>query len=328
MTVVSNDPSYWPTIDSTIFYSYFVGPWRASHMMTVMTRLTLAARASQLQSCAAVIYDWGLTFGQEVELIWRQRWSMMTVLYLIARYIAIAFSVINMLISLPTVSKTGTVSLIMIDAINWMSDFIHIILGVIAIARLHAMYQGSRKMLTFLIVIFLAIRIPVEVMSAMMTAQISGEEYILSGIYRCRISYPDNSIFLGSMTWILGTVWEVLSLCLAVWIAVKHFRELRRRSNGRHYGALFYGVNANSRYLLCKVSSQRKLGFPVPLKFGARTSFWLSSSLQISFFSPTFIAHEDSQGIQIYICLIQIFQMAQLSCAGTTSYPWRSRIQR
>jgi hypothetical protein len=26
----------------------------------------------------------------------------------------------------------------------------------------------------------------------------------------------------------LNTVWEVLALCLSVWIAVKHFRDLRR----------------------------------------------------------------------------------------------------
>jgi len=30
------------------------------------------------------------------------------------------------------------------------------------------------------------------------------------------------------MTWILGIAWEVLGLCLAVWVAVKHFRELQR----------------------------------------------------------------------------------------------------
>ncbi|KAG1839914.1 hypothetical protein DFJ58DRAFT_916872 [Suillus subalutaceus] len=34
------------------------------------------------------------------------------------------------------------------------------------------------------------------------------------------------------MTWILSTVWEVLALCLAVWITVKQFRELRRHSTG------------------------------------------------------------------------------------------------
>jgi hypothetical protein len=44
------------------------------------------------------------------------------------------------------------------------------------------------------------------------------------------VGYAGDSVFLGFMTWILGTVWEVLALCLAVWIAVRHFRELRRHS--------------------------------------------------------------------------------------------------
>ena len=29
------------------------------------------------------------------------------------------------------------------------------------------------------------------------------------------------------LPWVLGTAWEILTLCLAVWIAVKHFRELQ-----------------------------------------------------------------------------------------------------
>jgi len=36
------------------------------------------------------------------------------------------------------------------------------------------------------------------------------------------------ALFLLNMTWILGGVWEALALVLAVWIAVKHFRELPR----------------------------------------------------------------------------------------------------
>ncbi|KAG1831463.1 hypothetical protein DFJ58DRAFT_823886 [Suillus subalutaceus] len=41
------------------------------------------------------------------------------------------------------------------------------------------------------------------------------------------------------MTWILSTVWEVLALCLAVWIAVKHFRELRKHSTRGIIGDCF-----------------------------------------------------------------------------------------
>jgi hypothetical protein len=36
-----------------------------------------------------------------------------------------------------------------------------------------------------------------------------------------------DALFLVNMTWILGAVWEALALFLAVWIAVKHFREVR-----------------------------------------------------------------------------------------------------
>jgi hypothetical protein len=41
------------------------------------------------------------------------------------------------------------------------------------------------------------------------------------------------------MTWILSTVWEVLALCLAVWIVVKHLRELQRSSTGWAIGDCF-----------------------------------------------------------------------------------------
>jgi hypothetical protein len=45
---------------------------------------------------------------------------------------------------------------------------------VIMIVRLHAMYQQSRKVLIFLVVIFLAIRIANAVMVALSIMQISG----------------------------------------------------------------------------------------------------------------------------------------------------------
>ncbi|KAG2065653.1 hypothetical protein BDR04DRAFT_145663 [Suillus decipiens] len=69
MTVVSNNPSWWPFISYNLFCSY----WAVA--------------------AGVVVYDLVLTLGQETELIWRQRWSLMTVLYLITRYIGIPFSV-------------------------------------------------------------------------------------------------------------------------------------------------------------------------------------------------------------------------------------------
>ncbi|KAG1784980.1 uncharacterized protein HD556DRAFT_1461039 [Suillus plorans] len=113
---------------------------------------------------------------------------------------------------------------------DWTIDVASIMLWVIIITRLYAMYQRSRKILIFLIVTFLAVNIFDKVVTVMITMQVSGEEFILSGTYQCEVDYPENILLLMSASWILSTAWEVLTLCLAIWIAVKHFREMRQHS--------------------------------------------------------------------------------------------------
>ncbi|KAG1796270.1 uncharacterized protein HD556DRAFT_1535438 [Suillus plorans] len=261
----------------------------------------------------------GLTFGREVELIWRQRWSMMTVLYLVARYLGIGFAVYVSTFK-PLVLRSLPIShhqdrhvdeysapmpsipvritelpcrelqyndshscLILDDTLNWTGNVADAILGVIMIVRLHAMYQRSGKVLIFLVVIFLAIRIANVVMVAMIMTQVSvPEEFILYGTYQCNIVYTGDSLFLTSTTWILGTIWEVLALCLAVCIAVKHFRELRRHSTG--------GIMEDC--------------------------FTVLMQTHISLLSPTLLADQMSQGVQIYLGFAQIAYMVQLSVLG------------
>ncbi|KAG2365552.1 hypothetical protein BDR07DRAFT_1398422 [Suillus spraguei] len=116
------------------------------------------------------------------------------------------------------------------NTLVWMDNVVNIILGVFMIAR---------KVLTFLVVIFMTIRIANAVMIVMIMMKISGEELVLSGTYQCMIRYAGDSLFLASTTWILATVWEVLALCLAALIAVKHFRELRQRSSRSIIGKWF-----------------------------------------------------------------------------------------
>ncbi|KAG1775280.1 hypothetical protein EV702DRAFT_1119873 [Suillus placidus] len=69
MTLVSNDPIWWPIINSSRVASYFM-----------------------VAGSAGVIYDLVLTLGQEVELIWMQRWSLMSILYLSVRYLGVVYS--------------------------------------------------------------------------------------------------------------------------------------------------------------------------------------------------------------------------------------------
>ncbi|KAG2341221.1 hypothetical protein BDR05DRAFT_965612 [Suillus weaverae] len=109
------------------------------------------------------------------------------------------------------------------------------------IARLHAMYQRSRNMLIFLTIIFLAVNIACGVITVIVLQYIVWEELILSGTYMCNYRHEADVQLLASMVWTLNTVWEVLALCLSVWIAVKHFRDLRRlsQSTGSTIGDCF-----------------------------------------------------------------------------------------
>ncbi|KAG2041390.1 hypothetical protein BDR03DRAFT_946383 [Suillus americanus] len=110
-------------------------------------------------------------------------------------------------------------------------------LGVIMIARLNAMYQRSRKMFTFLVVTLLVKTVPCVVISAIDSSHVSGAELILSNIHLC--NYEGVNLLMRAENWILIIAWEVLILCLAVWIAVRHFRELQYPSTGSVVGDCF-----------------------------------------------------------------------------------------
>jgi hypothetical protein len=60
------------------------------------------------------------------------------------------------------------------------------------------------------------------------------EELVLSGTYRCVNMERLDSARLITVTWILGSVWEVLALFLALRVAVKHVCGLQQfRSTGQ-----------------------------------------------------------------------------------------------
>ncbi|KAG1774487.1 hypothetical protein EV702DRAFT_1269943, partial [Suillus placidus] len=277
MTLVSNDPSWWPMINSFRLSSYFT-----------------------FASSTALIYDWVLTFGQEVELIWRQRFSFMTILYLSVRYVGIPYYIINIMMSS---SVTDAVSAILYSTLNWINVIVAAMLDIIMLARLHAMYQGSRKMLIFLTIIFLVVNIACGVIAAVVLKYMSGEELILSGTYSCAYIYKADDLLLISMTWILTAIWEVLALCLSMWIAVKHFRDLRRLgpSTGSTIGDCFRVLIKSHVVYFARA---------VPASFAAVCCSALSTQL-----SPK-VSDLDSVGVQISTAIFEIFSYIQMFVLG------------
>ncbi|KAG2051411.1 hypothetical protein BDR06DRAFT_587517 [Suillus hirtellus] len=185
---------------------------------------------------------------------------------------------------------------IMYTVWDWTSSVVFAMLWVVIITRLHAMYQGSRKILMFLIVTFLAVNTLDAVVAIMVTMHTSGEELILYGTSWCQINYTEDVISIISIAWILTTVWEAIALCLAVRIVVKHFRELRQHSAG--------GIIEDCCTVLMKTH----------VVYFA--SFVTASCLKLILcFYPTFIT-SDSPGPQIIIGFLQILKVVQMFVLG------------
>lgn len=114
----------------------------------------------------------------------------------------------------------------------WTSVIINAVLGVIMATRIHAMYQGSKRILIFLIVVLLACTIASVVMTVIGNIGVSGVEKILSGNRQCFENMSAEDARLNAETTVPTTVWEILALCLAVWIVIKHFCELKKSRTG------------------------------------------------------------------------------------------------
>ncbi|KAG2086605.1 uncharacterized protein F5147DRAFT_76766 [Suillus discolor] len=237
-----------------------------------------------------------LTLEREIELIWvsgrvpyqgerqqitmnsrqRQRWSLMTVLYMVIRYIGLPYTVISVLPYMPMVSLTDAVSDITKYAISGTNVVVPVMLGVIIIARLYSMYQGSRAMLIFLVIVFLTVTITCGVNVAIMLKDTAAEELILSGTHMCAFEYDRDAQLLYSIVWMLYTAWEGLALCLSIWTVVKHFHYLRRlgTSTGSTVGDCFRVlIQSHVLYFVsftC-VSCLQLLSFPEPVPMGVPT---------------------------------------------------------
>ncbi|KAG1884480.1 hypothetical protein F4604DRAFT_1952481 [Suillus subluteus] len=155
----------------------------------------------------------------------------MNVLYVCIRYTGILFSIVYILADFP-VSITDAVGNTIWFIQAWTPTIISAMLGVIMTTRIHAMYQGSKRILIFLLVVLLACTIASVVMVVIGNIGVSGVEKILSGIHQCYENMSAEDMILNAETAVPTTIWEILALCLAVWIVIKHFRELQKSPTG------------------------------------------------------------------------------------------------
>jgi len=114
------------------------------------------------------------------------------------------------------------------------------------------------------------------------------EELVLSGVHKCAAGTEGNDVVLTGITWVLGFVWETLALSLAVWIAIKHFRELRRTSTGWAVGDCFTILMQTHVFYFARWG--RNLNIVIfSCSHSWHTSFLLLSCLNLLDFSPTIL---------------------------------------
>lgn len=174
----------------------------------------------------------------------------------------------------------------------WIPVVVNAILGVIMMTRIHAMYQGSKKILIFLGVVLLACTIASAVMTGIGNIGASAEEVILSGNRMClNIGISDT---LNQEIFVPTLVWEVIALFLAAWIVIQHIRELQQSQTGSTIGDCFTVLIRSH--------------VPYFVGFAAVTCFNLGT------LSPTL--DTTSVGSGIYYGIFQIAQFVQMFVLG------------
>ncbi|RPD65341.1 hypothetical protein L226DRAFT_531073 [Lentinus tigrinus ALCF2SS1-7] len=132
-----------------------------SAQLTTAAEHLMAAKMFSLASCVMLFYDIAITFGDEVERIWKQRFTGATVLWFLNRYLSpLGYIVIIVAFHDPSWSKTACQRYVLYPEI--LKIFTATAVGVIFILRLYSIYSKSRAVLygfSMLLVTELAVKI-------------------------------------------------------------------------------------------------------------------------------------------------------------------------
>ncbi|KAG1886275.1 hypothetical protein F4604DRAFT_71131 [Suillus subluteus] len=104
MSFTSNSPNFWPVVGYDDLHFRFSG----KSLVFFVHVLGVHFRTLAVASTAIIFYDYGLVFTREVELVWRQRWKLTTVLYIIARYLGLAIAIVQILGEAPGILLSDT----------------------------------------------------------------------------------------------------------------------------------------------------------------------------------------------------------------------------
>ncbi|EIW79543.1 hypothetical protein CONPUDRAFT_82934 [Coniophora puteana RWD-64-598 SS2] len=240
-------------------------------------QLDLDTAYTKVAMTALVIYDYLLHLDNESSYIWQTNFSFVTGLYIMLRYVGIAYAVYeHSIIRLLTLAENFTteslfVSHILFVCSETMQVLILLALHSLMIMRLHAMYQRSMKVLVFLIgcfIVEMGIFFSATVFQLLPSSGIVEIKLILSNNSFCSFSSVNmerlpivdrlNSANVGSILAV-----EVIMVLLSLYQFTRHIQDsiqgrqgLSRKALTRSAGSFFsILVKDNVLYFLLALST-------------------------------------------------------------------------
>ncbi|KDQ58917.1 hypothetical protein JAAARDRAFT_33636 [Jaapia argillacea MUCL 33604] len=171
------------------------------------------SRLCRASATAAALYDHLITFSDEVELIWKQRWSIAKVLFFVTRYCGNAV-IIAVLISLLVDIPSDSVCKAAAEFQNWAATIPAWVVQVIMQFRLFALYDRSMWIATLMATSFTLQIIAVIVIT---TSDLHGFEVIsqsFPGFTFCLITKLPRFSYAG---WACIMAFETLLFSLALY---------------------------------------------------------------------------------------------------------------
>ncbi|KDQ58695.1 hypothetical protein JAAARDRAFT_34537 [Jaapia argillacea MUCL 33604] len=174
-------------------------------------------RLCQLSTACAVVYDHLITIDQEVELIWRRRWTLPKFMFLTIRYSSDLIVCYNVATFLNEGNLANKSRFIGFTVQGWCSLVPFGASQVIAQLRVLAIYENSRKVTYFLLVGFFAQIIAICTILTLATLHVQVSDQPVPGLRICAAIYEPHYFF---WFWIPICMFEFILFAFALWKGV------------------------------------------------------------------------------------------------------------
>ncbi|KAH7907875.1 hypothetical protein BJ138DRAFT_1128861 [Hygrophoropsis aurantiaca] len=208
---------------------------------------------------ALVVYNQVLTFSQEASRSYmgNRQWSFTTALYLIARYSGSLYIIGNAALNMD-INWTYSVNLNTMLAMTWSETIFVVTMQAILVIRVYALFNQSKKLLTFLTTLYALQTIAAFVLTALFYNYRALHEFVASvgpaiGSGTISISSGASAYFLLSKDVIfLPLGFDTIALLLALRAFVRHALETKTLGGGWSIHALVRTLVADHlAYFFC-----------------------------------------------------------------------------